>query len=81
MINESWGEWVNYSDNPMVVIRSIEEARQALLQGYAVSCGSEAVTWEMLDCAEENKLDLEEVIRLAQVKDYEKNIADKNSYT
>lgn len=65
-----WGEWVNMSNNPMIVIRTIEEARNALLQGYTVTCGTEAITLDMLKCAEDNKIDLATVIKLAQARRY-----------
>lgn len=69
-VGKSWGDWVNIRDNPMIVIRTIEEARNALLQGYSVVCGTESVTLDMIKCAEENKIDLAAVIKLIEAKRY-----------
>mgnify|MGYP003546084585 CR=1 FL=1 len=68
MIN-GWEELKNLSNNPLIPIRNIEDARRALVQGYSVTCGTQAVTLEMLKCAEDNKIDLPTAMKIMGTSD------------
>lgn len=59
----------NISKNPLVTVRTIDEAMSALLQGYSLQCGTQAVTLEMLQCAKDNKVPLHTVMKIMGTND------------
>ncbi len=59
----------NKSHNPLVQIRTIDDAISALLQGYSVTCGKQAVTMEMLQCTKDNNIPLTDILRIMEANE------------
>lgn len=59
----------NVSKNPLVTVRTIDEAISALLRGYSLHCGTQAVTMEMLQSAKDNNIPLTDILRIMEAND------------
>jgi hypothetical protein len=59
----------NKSHNPLVQIRTIDDAINALLQGYSVTCSKQAVTMEMLQSAKDNNIPLTDILRIMEANE------------